>query len=121
MRSLSDIRANTKKTEIFRGQVQHTKITALTAIGICSLPTDNGGSFLGVATMQIIAGVLLMGLIGWTMHSVLKYFTINRALGGNHFFDEYLNMPKVDQGAFRYSADAMYTFVFAGLWGIGLL
>ena len=195
MRSLTDIRANTKKTEVFRGQVQHAMIAALLTIGACSLLKDNGGSFLGVSTMkwayitiavglihqsivavvfrlqlhfnimvrlfgnkalkvwawiflpflgsrpllliivgiadygslggdrtmQIIAGVLMMGLIGWTMHSVLKYFTINRALGGDHFFDEHLNMPMVDQGAFQYSSNAMYTFVFTGLWGFGLL
>jgi len=195
MRSLSDIRTNTKKSEVFRGQIQHAMIAALITIGTCSLLKDNGGSFLGLRTitwayatisvglihqsivavvfrlqlhfdimvrlfggnalkvwgwiflpllgarpillivvgiadygsldgdrtMELIAGVLLMGLIGWTMHSVLKYFTINRALGGDHFFDEYLNMPQVDQGAFQYSSNAMYTFVFTGLWGIGLL
>ncbi|MEE9452754.1 MAG: methyltransferase [Paracoccaceae bacterium] len=195
MRSLTDIRANTPKTEIFRGQIQHTMLAALLTIGACSLLRDNSGSFLGVSTMtwsyiaialalihqsivavvfrlqlhfnlmvrifgsaalkvwgfiflpllgvrpilliivgicdygslggnrmlQMFAGMLLMGLIGWAMHSVLKYFTINRALGGDHFYDEYLNMPMVNQGAFKYSGNAMYTFIFSGLWGIGLL
>ncbi|MGE4609893.1 MAG: methyltransferase, partial [Paracoccaceae bacterium] len=64
---------------------------------------------------------LLFLLIPWTMHSVLKYFTINRALGGDHFDDKYLNMPMVNEGAFKYSNNAMYTFVFSGMWGIGLM
>lgn len=195
MRSLVEIRSNTAKSEIFRGQLQHAMIAALLTVGTCTLLRDNGGSFLGVSTMtwafitiavglihqsivavvfrlqlhynlmvrlfgerslkiwgaiflpflvarpllllvvgiadygtlggdrnlQIIAGALLLLLAAWTMHSVLKHFTINRALGGDHFFDEYLNMPIVDQGAFKYSSNAMYTFVFTGLWGIGLL
>jgi protein-S-isoprenylcysteine O-methyltransferase Ste14 len=79
------------------------------------------GSLGGDRTMQLIAGGLLFLLIPWTMHSVLKYFTINRALGGDHFDDKYLNMPMVNEGAFKYSNNAMYTFVFSGMWGIGLM
>ena len=30
-------------------------------------------------------------------------------------------MPMVREGAFRYSSNAMYTFVFMGLWGIAVL
>ncbi len=195
MRTLADIRANTPKSEVFRGQIQHAMIAALLTIGTCSLLKDNGGSFIGVSTMtwayitiavglvhqsivavvfrlqlhfnimvrifgdnalkvwgaiflpflgarplllilvgisdygslggdrtmQLVSGALLMVLVGWTMHSVLKYFTINRALGGDHFYDKYLNMPMVTEGAFKYSGNAMYTFVFTGMWGIGLL
>ena len=55
------------------------------------------------------------------MHSVFRYFTIPRALGGDHFHDQYLNLPLVDQGAFKYSSNAMYSFVFLGMWGIALL
>ncbi|MEO1920107.1 MAG: methyltransferase [Paracoccaceae bacterium] len=195
MRNLAEIRATTPKTEVFRGQFQHTMIAALLTAGTCSLIKGGEGSFLGGSalcwsyitiavgifhqsmvavvfrlqlhfdimvklfgdkalkiwgaiflpflgarlllliivgiadygslggdrTMQLIAGAALMPLIGYTMHSVLKYFTINRALGGDHFYDEYLNMPMVKQGAFKYSSNAMYTFVFTGLWGIGLL
>ena len=195
MRSLTEIRATTPKSEVCRGQIQHAMIAALLTAGTCSLLRDNGGSFLGVSTMtwayitlavglihqsivaivfrlqlhfdimvkmfgenalkvwgviflpflgarpllliivgiadygslggnrtaQLVGGALLIVLVAYTMHSVLKYFTINRALGGDHFYDEYLNMPMVNQGAFKYSGNAMYTFVFTGLWGIGLL
>lgn len=79
------------------------------------------GSLDGDRNMQLITGALLLPLAIWTMHSVMKYFTINRALGGDHFYDEYLNMPLVTEGAFKYTGNAMYTFVFTGMWGIGLL
>lgn len=81
----------------------------------------DAGSLGGDRTLQLVAGGLLMLPAIWGMHSVIKYFTISRALGGDHFFDQYVNMPLVDQGAFKYSANAMYTFVFLGMWGIALL
>ena len=79
------------------------------------------GSLDGNRTLHLAAGTILMIPAIWGMHSVIKYFTINRALGGDHFYDKYANMPMVDQGIFRYSQNAMYSFVFLGFWGIALL
>jgi len=70
---------------------------------------------------EIALGVVLIGLAIWGMHSVLVYFTLPRALGGDHFRDEYAAMPMVDQGVFKYTSDGMYGIVFLGLWGIALL
>jgi len=55
------------------------------------------------------------------MHSTIKYFTLPRALGGDHFRDSYLSMPLVDQGIFKYTSNGMYGVVFLGLWGIAFL
>lgn len=71
--------------------------------------------------VETVAGMLLVLVAVWAMHSVLKYFTIPRALGGDHFREEYAAMPMVDQGAFKYTSNAMYGVVFLGLWGIALL
>lgn len=79
------------------------------------------GSLGDPRSLQLIFGTILMVPAIWGMHSVVKYFTINRALGGDHFYDRYANMPMVDQGIFKYSSNAMYAFVFLGLWGIALL
>ena len=68
----------------------------------------------------VLGGLLLLPAV-WTMHSVQVYFGFARALGGDHFFERYRTMPMVRQGAFAYSSNAMYTFVFLGLWGIALL
>lgn len=54
---------------------------------------------------------------GW---SVLRYFGIPRALGGDHFREHYRVMPFIAAGAFRWTNNAMYTLAFLGLWGIAL-
>lgn len=68
-----------------------------------------------------LVGVALLGLAVWVMHSVLTYFTIRRAVGGDHFRDEIAAMPIVRKGAFKYTSNAMYGLAFLGLWGIALL
>ncbi len=55
-----------------------------------------------------------------TMHSVIKYFTIRRAIGADHFDNEVIAMPLVKQGMFKYTPNGMYALVFLGLWGIAL-
>lgn len=69
---------------------------------------------------EMVLGFALIALAIWAMHSVLVYFTLRRALGGDHFRDEIAEMPLVDQGAFKYTNNAMYGVVFLGLWGIAL-
>ena len=71
-------------------------------------------------TLSVIGALFLVPAL-WTMHSVKKYFGFARALGGDHFFERYRAMPMVREGAFKYSSNAMYSFVFIGLWGIALL
>lgn len=71
--------------------------------------------------IEIGFGVALIAAAVYGMHSVLVYFTLPRALGGDHFRDEYLAMPPVDKGLFRYTNNGMYGVVFLGLWGIALL
>lgn len=88
----------------------------LIALGIADLdslaiPSPVG---LGVGAVLVLPAV-------WTMHSVKRYFGFARALGGDHFFERYRAMPMVREGAFAYSSNAMYTFVFVGLWGIALM
>jgi len=71
--------------------------------------------------LQLGIGLALVAVAIYGMHSVLVYFTLPRALGGDHFRDEYLAMPMVDKGLFKYTANGMYGVVFLGLWGIALL
>ncbi|WP_171180114.1 methyltransferase [Ruegeria sp. HKCCD8929] len=55
-----------------------------------------------------------------TMHSVIKFFTIRRAIGADHFDNAIIAMPFVRQGMFKYTSNGMYGLVFLGLWGIAL-
>lgn len=66
-------------------------------------------------------GTVLVAVAIVTMHSVLKHFTIRRAVGGDHFRDEIAAMPMVREGMFKYTDNAMYGVVFLGFWGIALL
>ena len=70
---------------------------------------------------EIALGLALIGVAVWGMHSVLVYFTLPRALGGDHFRDKYAAMPMVREGVFKYTSNAMYGIVFLGLWGIALM
>ena len=71
--------------------------------------------------LELVIGTGLLAVAIWAMHSVIVYFTIPRALGGDHFRDSFAAMPLVNQGAFRFTSNAMYGVVFLGLWGIALL
>lgn len=86
------------------------------AVGLADpgpLPVPVGGTS--------VVGALMLVPAVWAMHSVKTYFGFARALGGDHFFERYRAMPMVREGAFGYSSNAMYSFVFVGLWGLALL
>lgn len=69
----------------------------------------------------ITAGTALLAPAIYTGYSVGRYFGIDRAIGGDHFRQRYREMPLVREGAFAWSSNAMYAFVFLGLWGIALI
>lgn len=75
----------------------------------------------GFRNLEMLLGAVLLAAAIWAMHSVLVYFSIPRALGGDHFRDSYAEMPLVRKGAFKYTSNAMYGVAFLGLWGIALL
>lgn len=72
-------------------------------------------------TVEMVLGLGLLLPAIYGMHSTIVHFTLPRALGGDHFRDEYLAMPKVDKGIFKYTDNGMYGVVFLGLFGIALL
>ncbi len=86
------------------------------AVGIADF-----GSMANFRVVQVIAGVVLLIPAAYTLWSIEKFFGIPRALGGDHFRQAYREMPLVKEGAFKYSANAMYTFAFLLFWSIALL
>lgn len=70
---------------------------------------------------EIVIGAALGGLAGYALYSTFRYFTIARALGGDHFFAEVAKMPMERRGAFGWTSNAMYGLAFLGLWAIALL
>ncbi len=75
----------------------------------------------GFRSIEAILGLALLAPAIWGMHSTLIHFTLPRALGGDHFRDDILSLPKVSGGIFNYTDNGMYGVVFLGLWGIALL
>lgn len=79
------------------------------------------GSLEQLRDLQIVLGVILLIPAIYTGWSVERYFSIPRALGGDHFRQQYRAMPLVKEGAFKYSSNAMYAFAFLLFWAIALL
>ena len=81
----------------------------------------DAGSLASFRIIQIILGIVLLLPAIYTVWSIEKYFGIPRALGGDHFRQQYRDMPLVKEGAFKYNSNAMYTFAFLLFWSIALL
>ena len=79
------------------------------------------GSLGGPGWASLGPGLVLLVPAAYTMYCVKRYFSFERALGGDHFHERYRRMPIVRQGAFGWSQNAMYTFGFMGLWAIALI
>lgn len=71
-----------------------------------------------------VVGLSLAGLLAlpavYTLWSVMRYFGIPRALGGDHFRERYRVLPPVREGAFAWTDNAMYGLAFLGLWALAL-
>lgn len=81
----------------------------------------DSGSLESFKIIQIIAGIVLLIPAIYTGWSIEKYFGVPRALGGDHFRQKYREMPLVEEGAFKYSSNAMYALAFLLFWSIALL
>lgn len=65
--------------------------------------------------------ILIILLASYLMYSVLRYFSINRALGADHFEERYRTMSFEKRGIFRFVNNGMYIFGLLALWLPGLL
>jgi protein-S-isoprenylcysteine O-methyltransferase Ste14 len=81
----------------------------------------DAGTLAPFRSLQVVLGLVLLVPVVYTIWSVGRYFGVSRALGGDHFRQEYRELPLVREGAFKYSSNAMYTFVFLVFWAIALL
>ena len=56
----------------------------------------------------------------YTLYSVVRYFGMARASGGDHFEERYRSLPMVTRGMFRFSSNAMYAYAFLMFWAIAI-
>ena len=66
-------------------------------------------------------GVILLIPVVYTIWSIYKYFGFVRGMGGDHFRKRYREMPLVNEGAFQWCGNAMYTFAPLLLWAIAYI
>ena len=88
---------------------------------VIGLAMADRGSLMLPRGVEITLGAILLLPAFYTFWSVGRYFGLERALGGDHFRQAYRDLPIVRDGAFRWSRNAMYAYVFLGLWAIAFL
>ena len=80
-------------------------------VGYSNRGTLNIFPFIG----WIISAAILI-LAAYTGYSILRYFSIRRALGIDHFDPTYRSMDMVRKGIYKYVPNAMYVFALALVW-----
>ena len=68
--------------------------------------------------LSLTGTCLLLG--GYAMYSVVRFFGLARAAGGDHFEEGFRSQPLVQQGIFRWTRNGMYVFAFLLFWAIAL-
>ena len=70
--------------------------------------------------LNILAVVIAVPVL-YVHYSVMRYFSLRRALGIDHFDPSYRDRPMVRQGIFRFTSNGIYTFGLLILWIPGLV
>ena len=104
----------------FWGLVFMPFLVARPVLIVCLAVADSGSLMLP-RWLCLTFGAALLAPTLFTLWSVVRYFGIPRALGGDHFRLRYRRMPMVRAGAFAWTPNAMYLIAFLGLWSIALL
>lgn len=92
-------------------------LLGLARIGaMIGLALADRGSLAWPQPLLTALSLVCAAFVVWLMYSVLRYFGMERALGGDHFFEKYRQGGMVTQGIYRYIDNAMYTVGFLGAW-----
>lgn len=86
-----------------------------------ALALANPGTLALPGWLALAVGVALLVPSLYTLYSVARYFGFVRALGADHFRTAYREDGLVDEGAFAWSPNAMYTYGLLALWSVALL
>ena len=71
--------------------------------------------------LRLLLALVCSGLAAWLVYSVLRYFTVKRALGADHFEARYRSLGLEKRAIFAYTGNGMYTFGLLMLYIPGLL
>ncbi len=81
--------------------------------------SDHDTLAIGVPARVLMSVVLVVPAL-YTLYSVVRYFGITRAVGGDHFDPNYRDLPMVREGIFRFTSNAMYGVAFLLLWAVAI-
>ena len=86
------------------------------------LGQSNAGTFVfGDYSIHIVFIMMILPLGGYLVYSVVRFFGIKRALGIDHFDNEYRGKSLVKQGIFKYMDNSMYIVGFLLFYIPGLM
>jgi hypothetical protein len=68
-----------------------------------------------ITILRTIAIIVLIPAT-YLLYSVARYFSFRRAMGIDHFNENYRILPLVRKGIFRFTRNGMYTYGFLFLW-----
>lgn len=88
---------------------------------IIALAFASPGSYAAPQALRYGLALVCALLAGWLLYSVVRYFTMDRALGADHFEERYRSLGLERRGIFRYVRNGMYTFGFLAAYIPGLL
>lgn len=88
---------------------------------LAALALADPGSLALPRWVALALGVALLVPSSYTLYSVARYFGFVRALGADHFRTSFRAGGLVDDGAFAWSPNAMYTYGLLALWSVALL
>ena len=91
---------------------------ALRAVVLMSLGCADFGSPGWPLPLSTGIAVLFAIPAAYTFYSVMRYFSIRRAMGIDHFDPAFRSGSLVKRGIFRFTGNAMYTYGFLLLWAI---
>lgn len=88
---------------------------------LAPLAWANQGSLPLPPAARAFLGALLFLPSAYALYSVVRYFGMSRAAGGDHFDEKYRMMPLVREGIFRWTSNGMYGVAFLGFWGLAFV
>ena len=83
---------------------------------LLALSLSNAGTLAIPFIVRLIIVLIISTPMLYTFYSVLRYFGLSRAAGGDHFSQKYRVMPFVKQGIYKYTSNALYLFGFLIFW-----
>ena len=87
---------------------------------IVLLAYSNRDSLSVMPILAYLAAAVITPMVLYLFYSVIRYFTMERAYGIDHFDKDYLE-PYVKNGIFRYTDNGMYVYGFLVFYLPGLL